>query len=177
MPRLLLLCAIAVVIVPVSSAAAGRGSGDGTLSVRNGEGAVRLDVRGAVIGRLGGGVLEVEEPKDGDCDALPVWGAEHERPYLKVKDIELVITVCRFSGTNMRFRLAGGPQAVRITKGRDIDVSVVGRGTFLLKGNGGADGTYSVNGEPYLSLPDESRAFELSPPPKPPASGTGNAVR
>ena len=160
MRRVALFCAAALA-VPASSAARPDGTGEGTLSVKNGEGKVTLDVRGAVVGRLGSGVLEIEDPKGGDCDALNVWGAERERREFRPKDFEAIVVVCRFTGSNIRFRLVGGQQAVRIKGAKDIDLSVVGRGAFVIRGTGGKDGTFSLNGEPYTSLPEEPLKSEL----------------
>lgn len=171
MRLLFLLSALALLLPPVTLAHPS-GAGEGTLSVRDGEGRVTLDIRGTVVGHLGSGVLEVEDPRGNNCDALNVWGAERERWSYRAKDLEAVVFVCRFSGSNIRFRLVGGLQAVRITRGKDIDLSVVGLGVFSLKSVGRPKGgTYSLNGDPYSPLPDETVVSDLYAPKRPIGNG------
>ena len=74
-----------------------------------------------------------------------------------------------FTGKDIRFRLIG-QNLVRLD-GKNISLSVVGRGPVAIKGAGGlTDGTYSVNGGDYTSLPDEIKRFVLGPPAPPPLS-------
>ena len=147
---------------------------DGTLSVKNGDGYVGLNLRGALIGLVGQGRVEIEAPKDDDCDLLNVWGAEDEKTRLKPARVRGkgetsldLVTVCVFTGKDIRFRLIGQNQ-VRLD-GKNISLSAVGRGPVAIKGAGGlTDGTYSVNGADYVSLPDEIKRFTLAPPAPPP---------
>jgi len=146
---------------------------DGTLSVKNGDGQVVLNLRGAAIGLVGNGRVEVEAPKDDDCDALNVWGAEDEKTRLKAARVKKgettadLVTVCVFTGKDVRFRLIGANKI--LLEGKNISLSVVGRGPVAIKGEGGvADGTYSVNGGEYTSLPDKLERFTLGPLPPPP---------
>ncbi len=150
----LLVCGLAV------PAAAPAASGDGTLSVRDGDGRVHLlDLRGALVGRINHGVLEVQVSKAADCDELAVWGAEDER--LRSRRTEFgTETICVFSGKRaMRFRLTGSLISV-LVRGKDIDLSVVGKGGLMIRGAGNADGAYSVNGSAYASLPEDG-SWEL----------------
>jgi hypothetical protein len=129
-----------------------------------------------VIGLVGLGRVEIEAPKDDDCDLLSVWGAETEKTRLKPDRGGDFVTVCVFSGRDVRFRLIGQHE-VRLTGkdgiGKDISLSAVGRGPVSIKGSGGErDGTYSVNGGDYVSLPDELKRIVLgTPAPPPPVSG------
>ena len=149
-----LLTFLLALLLPAAAAAAVRAPGDGSLSVRDGDGMVTLVVRGAAIGRFDSGVLTVAVA-DGDCDGPLVWGAERERPVI---DHLGQIVACVFSGQNVRFRLVGGKQDLRIQRGRDIDLSAVGRGFGSIRGIGGQ---YSLNGDAYVPLPDDVRRFSL----------------
>ena len=163
MRRLLVLTLLVALAAPAAAYAVARSPGDGTLSVRNGQGVVNVNVRGAIIGRFDSGTLFVKAKTAADCDDVQVWGPTRERPIVDENgDVE-----CRFIGRDVRFRLVGGQRSVRIRNGRDIDLAVVGRGFVYLRGIGVQDGQYSVNGEAYQSLPDEGGAFELSAPSAP----------
>ena len=162
LPALLLLLAL-----PGVAGALGGAQADGTLSVRNGDGVVSLDLRGVVIGRIASGKLTVFGPKEGSCDAPLVWGAEDERLQAARDRITGLSRLrCVYSGTAIRFRLVGGQNELRAT-GEGISISAVGSGFVELKGKGGADGTYSRNGAEYLSLPDRGASFELTGSPAP----------
>ena len=175
--KALVLTLLVAAVVPAAALAdVGAVPADGTLSVKGGDGFVFLNLRGAAIGLVGFGRVEIEAPKDDDCDALNVWGAEDEKTRLKparVKKGETtadLVTVCVFTGKDIRFRLTG-QNLVRLD-GKNISLSAVGRGPVAIKGAGGlTDGTYSVNGGDYTSLPDEIKRFTLGPlPPPPPLS-------
>ncbi len=156
MRRLLPILLLALVLVPVAGAVRPQAPGDGTLSVRNGEGDIRLlAVRGALVGRLGSGVIEVEvEASRGDsCDELPIFG-ETKTELRKRKSPVGTVALCVLRGAGIRFRLTGEQSSVHVN-GKDIDLSVVGKGGVMLKGRGdGLDGSYSLNGAEYQSLPD-----------------------
>jgi hypothetical protein len=171
MRRTALLILLVCLALPAAALAAAAAPGDGTLSVRNGNGNVRLVLeRGVAIGRIGDGQLIVVDPKNNDCDALLVWDdGDRAQPIARAVvlptrfDVELR---CTFKGTNMRFRL-GGPDGsnLRIT-GTEIGLSAVGKGSGRVKGQplDAADGTYAVNGEDYASLPDDWKVFQVAAP-------------
>jgi hypothetical protein len=147
--RRLLFCLLLLVLAAPSAAWALRSApGDGTLSVARADDYVALNIRGAVLGRTSG-YIEIVEPKDGDCSAESVFGAGRPR---ETEDRQGRI-VCRYFGANVRFRLVGGRQWVRVY-GPDIFVSAVGRGDVWLR-NSGEDriGTYSLDGERAAPLP------------------------
>jgi hypothetical protein len=169
MRRTLPIVLLVALLVPAGALATRVTPGDGTLSVRNGDGNIELkNLRGAVIGLVAQGRIEVESPKDDDCGALNVWGAEREFETSKFKQREFdFITICVFAGKDIRFRLVGQQTTVRL-QGKDISLSAVGRAAAFLKGKGGAaDGTYSVNSGEYASLPDDGRRFLLGAQPLP----------
>jgi hypothetical protein len=150
--------------LPVGALAAESAPGDGTLSVRNGDGLVALNLRGVVIGFMVNGRLEIERA---DCDALAVFGAERERDALKRDELGRLVRdefgrptpVCVFAGKNIRFRLAAAGNELRFT-GNKISLSASGRGVATLDGKGGGqDGAFAVNGTDFRSMPDERRQF------------------
>jgi hypothetical protein len=165
--RTAFLSVLACLALPSAALAGVAPAGDGTLSVRNGDGQLRLTLeRGVAIGRIGSGTLTVHAPKNDDCATLLVWDdGERAEPVPVVVDKVLELK-CVFKGTNMRFRL-GGPDGldVRIV-GSEIGLSAVGAGTGRIKGRllDLADGTYAVNGEEHVSLPDDWKVFQLAPP-------------
>jgi hypothetical protein len=171
MRRIAVLSLLVALLIPAAAYAVRTAPGDGTLSIRNGEGMVKLNVRGVIIGRFDSGRLVVDAPRDGDCDLLEVWGATREIPYT---DEDGVAYRCQFNGKNIRFRFIGGQHQIQIGRvlapARDIDLSVVGRGTAFLKGSTSPlDGVYSRNGEPFQSMPDEGKRFEVAAPPATPS--------
>jgi len=162
--RLLLTLLATLILAPAALAAPAAAPSDGTLSVRNGDGAIGMgSFKGAVIGRIGQGTLEIEIPLEADCGALYVWGAENERDRFRTKADGATVSVCTFAGRNIRFRvIATRPQVLRVTRATDVDLSAVGTGYVRLKGRGGGpDGTFSLNGGDYRSLPDDGDTFVL----------------
>ena len=134
---------------------------NGTLSIREGRGVVQLNARGSMTGRLRGRIA-ITDPNPYDSKRPVVYGATKTR-YRNEKT-----TV--YSGNNVRFRLIGALYTIRI-EGRAIFVSAVGRGQGILDGDGSVqanifyDGVYSLNDEPYHSLPDDPTPFELAAAP------------
>lgn len=131
---------------------------DGTLSVRDGRGVLVVRVKGSLIGQLGKGTLTVTATRDRRATII-VRGAERTR-YPSA-------TVTVFSGTNIRFRIAHNRLLVVRLNGKRVNFSAVGRGDGWMDGLGDPtagiffDGSYSLNGAPYLSLPDVRTPFEL----------------
>jgi hypothetical protein len=139
---------------------------DGTLTVRDGRGVVVVRARGSIIGQLGKGTLTVTETPDLRATII-VRGAERTR-YPST-------TVTVYAGTNIRFRLAHNKRIAIRLNGKRMNFSAVGRGDGWIDGLGDPvagiffDGSYSLNGEPYHSLPDLRTPFELVLP----RSGSG----
>lgn len=169
MRRTALFFLLACLALPTAALSARAATTDGTVSVRNGDGQVRLTLeRGVAIGRIGFGQLTVVNPASGDCSEPLVW-EEGERvepgvTYLPTKiDRELR---CVFTGVDMRFRLGGAEGGTLRISGTSISLSAVGKGSGRIKGVPfeSGDGTYSVNGDPYASLPDDWKVFQLPEP-------------
>jgi hypothetical protein len=177
MRRLLVLCLLFCLAAPTAAWALRRAPGDGTLAVRNGSGELKLTLRGgAVIGKLEAGELIVAVPADAvltpqeTCDAVDVWGADRE-PLPNERSVGAEVSIiCRFT----EFPERGSPEAIRfrlivqdrmnvaIRRGQGFSLSAVARGSgFILGAGGPLDGTYSVNGEDFASLPDRGDRFVL----------------
>jgi hypothetical protein len=168
--RTAFLIVLSCLVLPASAMAGLATVGDGTLSIRNGDGQMRLTLdRGVAIGRIGSGSLTVVDPKNDDCYALLVWD-DGERaepvPVVVEKALELREFRCVFKGTNMRFRLGGLEGSNFRIVGTEIGLSAVGTGIGRIKGRllDPVDGTYAVNGEEYASLPDDWKVFQLAAP-------------
>ena len=133
---------------------------DGTLSVRDGRATVTLRMKGSVIGRLAKGRLTVTDSPDGAT--IIIRGAEDEVP------ISGRTTV--YSGKNIRFRIADDRRFVVKVAAKGLNFSAVGRGDGWMDGWGDPesgvffDGSYSLNGTDYPTLPNERTRFELSAP-------------
>jgi hypothetical protein len=165
--RILLAAVLAVLSLAVTAVATAVRAPveNGTLSVRDGRASLQLRMRGGVIGRLGRGNLTVTEPLA--SDTLVVVHGEERTRYVNART-----TV--YSGKNIRFRIAGERRfAVRVNASK-INLSAVGRGDGWLDGRGDPeggvffDGSYSLNGEEYQSVPDLRERFELAAPPSSP---------
>jgi hypothetical protein len=133
---------------------------DGTLSVRNGVGKVFLQVNGSTVGRVAHGKVTVTDPIPSDEDDVDFWNCD-KRSYPSD-----ATTVCW--GNNIRFRAIGGRYRIW-ARGTGIYLSAVGHGGGQLDGRGDEpdvdrDGAYSLNDEPYRSLPDEPQPFALAAP-------------
>jgi hypothetical protein len=169
MRKTALLTLLVATLVPAAAWAAAGLVGDGTLSVRNGDGLVRLELdRGVAIGRVGSGTIELIEPAELDCATLRVWDdGELAVPFERLLPIDGEERfACVFRGANMRFRLAAGDGDVIRLQGRNIGLSAVGVGSGFIRGRKESrlDGTWALNGEDYVSLPDERQAFKLAAP-------------
>jgi hypothetical protein len=114
-----------------------------------------------MTGRLNGR-LTITDPRPYDARRPVVYGATRTT-YRSDKT-----TV--FQGKNLRFRLIGAQYNIRL-QGKGIFVSAIGRGKGVLDGAGDVaqniyyDGVWSMNDEPYKSLPDDPTSFELVAPP------------
>jgi hypothetical protein len=133
---------------------------NGTLSVREGRGVVQLDARGSMTGRVNGR-LTVTDPKPFDTKRPVVYGA--------TKTVYRNAKTTVYQGKNVRFRLGGARFVIRM-EGKAIFLSAIARGTGTLDGNGDPaqnvfyDGVWSLNDEPYHSIPDEPTPFDLAAP-------------
>jgi hypothetical protein len=163
MRRVVTLWLLAALVVPATAAAIALAPGDGSLTVSNADGQVRLTLRaGVVLGRIAQGRLEVIAP-DQDCEELLVWDSDDdfERP-LRARDAVACVFISRDRSTAMRFRLVRGEADIRMV-GRGLSLSAAGRGRTYLEGSvtKPRDGTFSVNGERPRSMPDKGAWFSV----------------
>jgi hypothetical protein len=165
--RFLLVTVLAVLSLAVTAVATAMRAPveDGTLSVRDGRATIQLAMRGGVIGRFARGKLTVIDSID-DGTSVVVRGAERER------DVTQRTTV--YSGTNIRFTITDDRRFVVRINASKINFSAVGRGDGWFDGWGDPeegvffDGTYSLNGGGYASIPDLRQRFELAASPSSP---------
>jgi hypothetical protein len=131
--------------------------GNGTLSIREARGAVNLNARGSMTGRLNGRIT-ITDPKPYDSKRAIVYGA--------TKTIYRNEKTTVFQGKNLRFRAIGSLFQLR-AEGKAIFVSALARGWVTLDGAGDVsanifyDGVFSLNEESYRSLPDDPSTFDL----------------
>ncbi len=165
MRRFLLSCAILAVLA-VAAAAAARASAPprpGYLVIRkafsdggvNGSPVVTVVVRGFVLGRISQ-EAEVEiyhlPSASGQGEPL-VKGADVSHTHVRWHDLPGT----KYSGSNFRFRATGGFYRV-VVRGSGVYVFAGGRGKVWLRGssvNPHADGTYSVDGRAFRSMPTQ----------------------
>ena len=159
----LLAAATVSVLSATAVATAARGPAqDGTLSVRDGRGTLILRLKGGVIGRFARGKLTVTDP-GGNDGTIVVRGEERQR------EVNERTTV--YSGRNIRFRIADEQRFGVKIEASKINLSAVGRGEGWIDGRGDPDegvyfdGSWSLNGADYRSLPDVREHFDLEAPP------------
>jgi hypothetical protein len=163
MRRLILLALALALGLPAAAVAARLAPGDGTLVVRSGDGNVRLtEFRGVILGRIANGTLVIVDPRGGDCDAPLVWSADDQWPRVRGVGEDKVLECVYKTTTGMRFRLVGGPHTIRVN-GKGIALTAVGKGSGYVRGSAfvADDGTYSVDGADWLSLPEAGRAVRI----------------
>jgi hypothetical protein len=113
-----------------------------------------------MTGRLNGR-LTVTDLRPFDSKRPVVYGA--------TKTIYRNAKTTVYQGKNVRFRLSGARFVIKMD-GKAIFLSAIARGTGALDGAGDAsanvfyDGVWSLNDEPYHSLPDDPTTFELAAP-------------
>src|SRR5215210_2967914 len=117
LPMILLVCLAA----PPAALAMRAAVGDGTLAVRDAAGTLRLDIEGAVVGRLESGQLELIAPSIDDCRALDVWGADRRRTLTKATGA----TSCLFT----EFVEGGSPQPIRFRLALASNATLIIRST------------------------------------------------
>ena len=161
---LVLLTFLAVLSAAPALGGATGPRGQGTLSIRDGKGMVQLSARGSMIGRFERGKVTITDPNPHDARRAVVLGAERK--------VSRGAKTTVYSGKDVRIRIVGWLAHVRI-EGRGIHLSAVGSGRGMVEGTGDPalgvfyDGVWSLNDEPYTSLPDELTGFQLAGPPRP----------
>jgi hypothetical protein len=165
--RRALLLPVFVAVLAAAPANAGGGPANGTLSVKDGKGMVQLSARGTVIGRVQRGTIVVTDPNPFDARSPLVLGADTAKKSRNRK-------TTTYTGRNLRLRSTRGYFHMRF-RGTGIQLSAVGRGRGLIEGQPDDpttgpvnDGLWSLNDEPYQSLPADVTGFDLvGPPPQP----------
>ena len=157
MRRALCLSALLALVLPVVATAGANAPGDGSLSVRDldgTEGVLYVRARGTIVGRCDSCRFLLEDLAD---DAVPpvVAGAE------RAQDLDKDGLKEWWSGTDIRWKLVGSNFRLRINRGRDVDLSVVGKGWGRVKGQ---FGLFSVNGAPFDLVFPEWTPFTLAEP-------------
>ena len=152
------LALLAGLAAPATVLAAKAAPNDGTLVVKHGSApvngpdkvpVVRLTITGSVIGQVvgAGRIIIDQSPKS----PLPeVTGAAYS------KDSSLSDTAKVWYGDvdGFKFRAVGGRYTVLVFGG-DVNLVAIGTGSVVLTGEVGSatDGTYSLNGDDFKSLP------------------------
>ena len=149
MRKLLLTCALIAVAAPAVALAGRTAPGDGTLQVRDGDGLIFVQVRGALIGRCSDCVVTIDDPVT-DGRGPIVSGDDQSREIGETK----TRYVNKSPKTDMRFRIVGGLTRVTVN-GRGISLSVVGQGFATLKANimAADPGEYALDGGDFAPLP------------------------
>jgi hypothetical protein len=147
MSRALVLLAVLALGLPVGAAATANDVGDGTLSIKDGRGSFTIVARGGIIGSFARGSVVITDPVADDGTGPIVSGDDWPPVYRNE-------TTTVYGGTRVRFRLIGGRFRIKV-QGAGVNLSLVGKGLITLNGKGtGDDGTYSVNGESPIPVPD-----------------------
>jgi hypothetical protein len=171
--------ALAALLAVPAIALGGASAKEGTLSITNGDAAtVYMDGRGASVGRVDKVqriyLLDVVEDDGSGITLTGCDGGSGKEQ--STEDGEGSFVFCK--GSNIKFKLIGGKFKIRITKAKGLELSVVGRSArseanpkrVHLEGAGDVDadgdgsfddGLYSFDGDPYKSLPDKLRKFQL----------------
>jgi hypothetical protein len=167
--RLRTFLAFVIVAGAVVCSAAVAAPNTGELSVERGRGAVILEIRGSVLGRLASGTLRVTDTSPRDPYTALVFGRSMTEERVSPRTVV-------YRGVGLRFRMVGGSYRIG-ARGAGISLSAVGRGFVTLDGEPRLateeSGIYSINGadcglEPLscLPLPDEPQRLAIEPAPE-----------
>ena len=155
-----LFLALLGLAVPAAALAATTAAGDGTLVVQNGQApdsgpdkapVVRLTITGSVIGQVNGQARIIID-QTAKSPLPEVTGADYSKDST-VSDTAKVWY--SNAGGGFKFRAVGGTYTIVIF-GSDVNLVAVGTGKVQLAGTpdaGKTDGKYSLNGDPWKSLP------------------------
>jgi hypothetical protein len=129
------LAALTLLALALSATAAGASPPAGSLSIEGGRGVIQVNGKGAVLGKIGKGSLEIIDLTTGDQWSPLVNGIPRgHRVWLR--------------GKNISFRVPAGRYRI-VARGNDISISAQGSGSVVLDGDPdavGETGLYSVNG-------------------------------
>lgn len=139
----LLIAAVALSSAAGGLAASGRVAAESDLELVKGAGRAMITMRGAMIGSIERGRIEIRELPGSTNPDIQVLG--DQRPF------RVNATTTIYRGENLRFRVFRGFWRVDI-RGTGIFVSAAGYGSVRLQGE---QGEYSVGGGPFRSWPNE----------------------
>lgn len=122
--RKLALIPSTLAVAAALAGTAGAAAPTGTLSVERGKGAVTLELKGSVLGRLGNGTVRITDQTPRDRFVPVVAGRR-----LTVTRVGPKTYV--YKGQGLRFRMLGGSSKI-VVKGNGISISAVGRGFVTL---------------------------------------------
>lgn len=154
MRRLVVFTTLLALALPAVASAAVRAPGDGTLSVRDLDGSIKVLVNGGVIGRCSQCVLVLDE-----------WKADEILPVVKGArgtDLDDDESKERFAGKDLRWKVMGGSFSMIVRNGVDVDLSLVGKGS--VRWIRGTNGSYVLNGgDAQYVLLTSPPSFQLNP--------------
>jgi len=156
MRKLVFPCLVLLLALPAAALAGRNSPGDGTLSVKDGVGTVKLDLRGALIMRCGRCNVLIDDPVTGDGEVV-AYGWDVQRDVGGTKTLYI-----NRDKTDMRLRLIGGTFSARVT-GSKVNISAVGKGSVVLMADPTAEnpGVYSIDDEGAQPLPLPRTKFQL----------------
>lgn len=174
MRRTVVICAVlAAFAVPATALGLSLAPGDGTLVVKNGSAprgtaVVTLVIRGAAIGQItGGGMIVIDDPTPDTGSPPEVTGfGWHKSVDPGPGRIGDTIDIWRGTET-FRFRAVGGTYRITIY-GSGVDLVASGFGNAIVTGSSdtpGHDGSYSLNGRDFRSLPAVPTTLPIGIPP------------
>jgi hypothetical protein len=149
MRRALILLAVLALFAPGSALASGFSltEADGTFAIKNGSATkIVLHGTGAVVGRFDYGRMWFTDPNLDDGTGPLVKGADERK--------DLTDTSTYFGGFDVKFRSIGGKYRIVLRDVDGLSLSAVGSGRVWIAGLGGDDGSYSLDGAPFRSLPN-----------------------
>jgi hypothetical protein len=165
MRKLSLLACSIVAAAAIGGSAGAAEPNVGVLSVEGGKGAVMLELKGSVLGRLSFGTLRVTDKTPFDRYTALVVGRRVTQERVGPRTI-------LYRGNGLRFRMVGGGYKIMV-RGAGISLSAVGRGVVSLDAERRVAlddaGVYSLEDgvdcgiEPQLceALPDAPERFVL----------------
>jgi hypothetical protein len=155
MRRTVVFLTLLLLAAPFVATAGMRAPGDGTLSVSNLDGNVRVWARGAIVGRCDQCTLVLDERWEVTPTITPVVTGAADRIDLDDDTVNE-----KFIGTNLRWRIIGGNFRAIVTNGKNVHVSVIGKGRVRIQGT---SGKYVINDSPdFVPVTRDPAIFQLS---------------
>ena len=161
MRRLIIIgMSLLALALPAGALALKSSPGDGTLVVKNGtapkgQAVVNLVVTGSAIGHVRGLGKILIDNATSIGNAPEVTGADGCKNLGQDDPRQIYGSAILCTGSNFRFRAVGDTYAITIY-GSGVNLFAIGQGKAILAGTPGEpadDGTYSLNGGDFRSLP------------------------